>query len=60
MDERMVQDLLKEGLAFLKEQSVLDFIKNDQAYQESIDAHGKLKKVYEHQEHAHGRTAGSR
>ena len=29
MDERMVQDLLKEGLAFLKEQSVLDFIKND-------------------------------
>ena len=29
MDERMVQDLLKEGLAFLKEQSELDFIKND-------------------------------
>lgn len=46
MDERMVQDLLKEGLAFLKEQSVLDFIKNDQAYQESIDAHGKAEKKY--------------
>ena len=27
MDERMVQDLLKEGLAFLKEQSVMDFIR---------------------------------
>lgn len=43
MDERMVQDLLKEGLAFLKEQSVMDFIKNDQAYQESSEATGKLK-----------------
>ena len=46
MDERMVQDLLKEGLAFLKEQSVLDFIKNDQAYQESSEAHGKAEKQY--------------
>nr|WP_076777769.1 hypothetical protein [Lachnoclostridium phocaeense] len=46
MDERMVQDLLKEGLAFLKEQSMMDFIKNDQAYQESSEAHGKAEKQY--------------
>lgn len=46
MNERMVQDLLKEGLAFLKEQSVMDFVENDMAFQESAEAHGNAEKRY--------------